>query len=333
MRVQGATNVLSNFFIWSMQFMGMMFPSVEHAYQFVKARFHGRPDLCQQILKATTPGAAKRLTKQITVTTDWNDQRQCLMAELLDIKFRSCPPFRQTLLSSDDFIDHTVPDTYWGTGIDKRDPGQNVFGLLLARLRNRHQIPDDKKRVLVLGHSFISHLKTRIDDGRVSFEDPKEHPGMFHPLFVGLSGATLEMLSNYVRSTHLLEHYNYPHIIILQVGGNDISNHHFEESAFLDSLDNFTSYCRSLGCTVIVMGIWKRLRPRYCSVSDYETRRMNLHLALQNRSSAVSFWFYSSRIVAGQTRYLDGKGVHPSDNGYIRLCRSFSRALGWLMVK
>jgi hypothetical protein len=55
----------------------------------------------------------------------------------LDLKFRSCPPFRQTLLSSDDFIDHTVPDTYWGTGIDKRDPGQNVFGLILARLVTR----------------------------------------------------------------------------------------------------------------------------------------------------------------------------------------------------
>jgi hypothetical protein len=32
--------------------------------------------------------------------------------------------------------------------------------------------------------------------------------------------------------------------------------------------------------------------------------------------------------LAGQTRYLDRKGVHPSKNGYIRLCRSFSRALG-----
>jgi hypothetical protein len=42
---------------------------------------------------------------------------------------------------------------------------------------------------------------TRINDGRVSFEDPKEHPGKFHPFFVGLPGATLEMLSNYVRST------------------------------------------------------------------------------------------------------------------------------------
>jgi hypothetical protein len=39
-----------------------------------------------------------------------------------DLKFYICPPFRQTLLSSDDFIDHTIPDTYWGTGIDKRDP-------------------------------------------------------------------------------------------------------------------------------------------------------------------------------------------------------------------
>jgi hypothetical protein len=87
--------------------------------------------------------------------------------------------------------------------------------------RNRHQIPDDKTRVVVVGHSFISHLKTRIDDGRVSFEDPKEHPGKFHPLFVGLPGATLEMLSNYVRSTHLLEqaneavsNYHYPCLVV-----------------------------------------------------------------------------------------------------------------------
>jgi hypothetical protein len=56
---------------------------------------------------------------------------------------------------------------------------------------------------------------------------------------------------------------------------------------------------------------------------DYETRRMNLHLALQNRSSAVSFWFYSSRIVAGQTRYLDRKGVHPSEN------ESYILYFGW----
>ena len=70
MRVQGATTVLSNFFMWSIQFMGMLFPSVEHVYQFLKARFHGRPDLCQQILKAPTAAAAK----QIQVTNDWNDR-------------------------------------------------------------------------------------------------------------------------------------------------------------------------------------------------------------------------------------------------------------------
>ena len=55
--------------------MGMLFPSVEHAYQFLKARFHGRPDLCQQILKAPTAAAAKQIAKQIQVTNDWNDRR------------------------------------------------------------------------------------------------------------------------------------------------------------------------------------------------------------------------------------------------------------------
>ena len=50
--------------------MGMLFPSVEHAYQFLKARFHGRPDLCQQILKAPTAAAAKTDSK-----TDTGNQR------------------------------------------------------------------------------------------------------------------------------------------------------------------------------------------------------------------------------------------------------------------
>jgi hypothetical protein len=54
---------------------GMLFPSVEHAYQFLNARVHGRPDLCQQILKAPTAAAAKQIAKEIQVTNDWNDRR------------------------------------------------------------------------------------------------------------------------------------------------------------------------------------------------------------------------------------------------------------------
>jgi predicted NAD-dependent protein-ADP-ribosyltransferase YbiA (DUF1768 family) len=60
------------------------------------------------------------------------------MAELLELKF-VVVLLSDRLLSSDDFIDHTVPNTYWGTGIDKRDPGQNVFGLLLARFLTTRQ--------------------------------------------------------------------------------------------------------------------------------------------------------------------------------------------------
>ena len=193
MRVQGATSVLSNFFMWSIQFMGMLFPSVEHAYQFLKARFHGRPDLCQQILKAPTAAAAKQIAKQIQVTNDWNDRRVSHGRPS-----RPQVPHLSSFPTDNAFIRrlHRPHRTQHLLGDRHRQawPGtRNVFGLLLARLRNRHQIPD-KTRVVVLGHIFISYLKKRIDNGRVSFEDPKEHPGKFHPLFVGLPGATLEML-------------------------------------------------------------------------------------------------------------------------------------------
>jgi hypothetical protein len=122
-------------------------------------------DLCQQILKAPTAAAAK----QIQVTNDWNDRRQFLMADLRDLKFRICPPFRQTLLSSDDFYRPHRTRHLLGDRHRQAWPGtRNVFGLLLARLRNRHQIAD-KTRVVVLGHIFISYLKTRIGDGSFSW--------------------------------------------------------------------------------------------------------------------------------------------------------------------
>ena len=147
--------------------MGMLFPSVEHAYQFLKARFHGRPDLCQQILKAPTAAAAKQIAKQIQVTNDWNDRRVSYGRPS-----RPQVPYLSSFPTDTAFIRRFLSTTPYptptgGPASTSVTRDTNVFGLLLARLRNRHQIAD-KTRVVVLGHIFISYLKTRIGDGSFS---------------------------------------------------------------------------------------------------------------------------------------------------------------------
>ena len=56
------------------------------------------------------------------------------MAEILMIKFLQCEEFRKALQESQGFIHHNVSDSFWGTSRDGK--GLNVFGLLLAGLRN-----------------------------------------------------------------------------------------------------------------------------------------------------------------------------------------------------
>ena len=89
--------------------------------------------------------------------------------------------------------------------------------------------------------------------------------------FHGVSGATLESLVAYVKRVQFLDHF-LPTVVLLQVGGNDISNKTFEESRFQSILDDFTEYCRRLGCSVVVMGIWKRLKLMHCRVLTFMTR-------------------------------------------------------------
>ena len=81
-----------------MEFGGQKFKSSEHAYQYSKACFFDCSDyLKQQILKAPTALASKRVADGLPRTQAWDDFKPVLMFKILKSKFNQVPIFRDLL--------------------------------------------------------------------------------------------------------------------------------------------------------------------------------------------------------------------------------------------
>src|SRR5690606_15079076 len=76
---------LSNFWPVQVEYEGMTFPSVEHAYQAAKcARLEDR----EIIRRALSPAEAKRLGRQVKMVQNWDQIKVEVMERLLRQKFR-----------------------------------------------------------------------------------------------------------------------------------------------------------------------------------------------------------------------------------------------------
>lgn len=125
---------LSNFYPCEVGFAGIVYPSVEHAYQAAKTV---DPEERQMILALPTAGAAKRAGRKLTLREDWNDMRYHVMWELLLIKFKD-PVLRNKLLltAPEELVEgNTWGDTYWGVC---NDEGENTLGKILIHIRNQY---------------------------------------------------------------------------------------------------------------------------------------------------------------------------------------------------
>ena len=132
-KVKGPTCPLSNFYMHPIPFDSNTFPSAEHLYQFLNASFHNRQDVARLIL-APDAFQVKKTAKLVHPSQQWQDLRAVLMFHILQLKFLACPAFRQDLQAASGFIDHCIPDLFWGTG-PPGTFGSNVFGLLLTTLK------------------------------------------------------------------------------------------------------------------------------------------------------------------------------------------------------
>lgn len=126
---------LSNFAPSLVVLDGVVYPTVEHAYQAAKTHPSQRDPF-----RYGTPGQAKRLGQKVTMRADWELVKVAVMRELIEKKFLPRTTLGDKLVATgnEELIEgNTWGDRFWGVcgGV-----GRNQLGILLMdrRLFLRH---------------------------------------------------------------------------------------------------------------------------------------------------------------------------------------------------
>ena len=122
---------LSNYYDSPIFYDGILYPTVEHAFQAAKTTVFIQ---CIIIANKKTPGQAKCAGRKVTLRDNWDDIKLYIMKELIILKFTN-PKLKSALLNTKDaeLIErNTWNDTYWGicNGI-----GENHLGKILMEVR------------------------------------------------------------------------------------------------------------------------------------------------------------------------------------------------------
>jgi ribA/ribD-fused uncharacterized protein len=135
-KFRGKYSFLSNFFPVQIEDnLGLIYPSVEHAYQAMKSE-----DIkIRQCFQTGTSGDAKRNGRRISLRNDWEDEKVAIMLYLLRQKF-SQEIFRKKLLETKDeelVEGNTWGDIFWGVC---NGTGKNMLGQLLMQIREELKV-------------------------------------------------------------------------------------------------------------------------------------------------------------------------------------------------
>ena len=128
----GKWRFLSNFHPSPVEFEGIAFPTVEHAFQAAKTfDFAAR----EEVAKETTPGRAKRAGRRLALRPDWEQVKFGVMKTLVTAKFVGHPDLARQLLSTGDRQleeGNSWRDLVWGkcNGV-----GENHLGRILMEIR------------------------------------------------------------------------------------------------------------------------------------------------------------------------------------------------------
>lgn len=130
---QGEYRWLSNFWPCDIEFDGVVYPSVEHAYVASKTTDEL---LRKQVLLCKTAGEAKQLGRSFEIRKDWDKAKLSFMRYFLHQKFTKNPELRSKLASTKGMTiveGNTWGDTFWGVCNGK---GQNHLGKILMDIRD-----------------------------------------------------------------------------------------------------------------------------------------------------------------------------------------------------
>jgi len=122
---------LSNMSPSSITIEGIRYPTVEHAFQAAKTT---DKELRKKIARAANPAEAKRMGRELTLRSDWNDIRVKAMEYILRKKFEDPKLLKQLLETGErELIEgNTWGDKFWGQ-VDGE--GANNLGKLLMKIR------------------------------------------------------------------------------------------------------------------------------------------------------------------------------------------------------
>lgn len=130
-RFKGKYSFLSNFYPCFVEFEGIRYPSVEHAFQAAKT-FDNDQRFAFSILP--TASDAKKLGRKLKLRNDWEQVKEEVMYECLKSKFSNKNLKEMLLQTGYAHIEegNNHGDMIWGT-VNGR--GQNKLGKLLMRIR------------------------------------------------------------------------------------------------------------------------------------------------------------------------------------------------------
>ena len=128
---KGEYAFLSNFQKCMVEFEGITYPSVEHAFQAAKTLDR------DERLKFTkgSPVTVKGMGRRLKLRSDWEDVKDSVMYICLKSKFQN-PEMRKKLLDTGDAVlieGNNHGDRYWGV---VNGEGQNKLGRLLMQIRS-----------------------------------------------------------------------------------------------------------------------------------------------------------------------------------------------------
>ena len=185
-----------------------------------------------------------------------------------------------------------------------------------------------RPRVLILGHSFISRLANDIFvkpylDSNFDLMQCDIH-------CYGIGGASVKTFFD--KQEVCAEIVNFkPHIIILQVGGNDLCFEDLKPETLacqiIDSMEELHSKYEIK--QIFVCELFIRSNPRNISYGVYEHKRKIVNQMLKDMLSDkpyLNFWKHL-RLMNSPLHILSGDGVHLNDIGSKKFYRSLRLAV------
>ena len=136
---EGEYRFLSNFYFVDVSLDGIVYPTVEHAFQAAKTLNRSER---LRIRKLQEPGEVKNYSKGMTVRSDWTDELSLfIMNQLISQKFSiyQNPELAEKLIWTGDLLlieGNNWNDTFWGICDGK---GENRLGTLLMEIREERQ--------------------------------------------------------------------------------------------------------------------------------------------------------------------------------------------------